>query len=85
MNLFDAQSRPLPRFYELTIERRAEAIMVERTQVHLRRVRLGKRAYFIEMLRISHLEDSVALLDVVSSRKSNQLYQRILMGEYQHG
>ena len=80
-NLFDQYSRPLPRFYELTIERRAEAIMVERNAVHLRRATMGKRAFFFEVRALSHLDNSVALLDVVSVRRSNKLYQQILMGD----
>ena len=85
MNFFDALSRPLPRFYELTIERRAEAIMVERNQVHLKRVGRGRRAFFLDVHRLSRLQDSVALLDVVSLSKSTALYQRILIGETYHG
>ena len=79
--LFDTNSRPLPKFYELTLERRAEAIMVERSAVHLRRMGLGKQAFFYEVSRLSHLRDSVALLDVVPVRQSNKIYRRILVGD----
>jgi hypothetical protein len=81
--LFDTHGRPLPRFYDLTIERRAEAIASERCAWHAQRVRAGKRAFFLDVARVCDLEDSVAMLDVLPERKSNTLYRRILMGEFE--
>ena len=81
-SLFDAHSRPLPRFYDLTIERRAEAIWMERNQVAIRRMRVNKQDFFLEAKRLADLDDSVALLDLVNEKKSRVIYQRILMGEY---
>jgi hypothetical protein len=80
--LFDTHGRPLPRFYDLTIERRAEAIATERCAWHAQRVRAGKRAFFIELT--GEKDESVAMLDVLPPRKSDALYERILLGEWSY-
>jgi hypothetical protein len=83
--LFDTHGRPLPRFYDLTIERRAEAIATERCAWHAQRVRAGKRAFFIDISRLCDVQDeSVAMLDVLPPRKSDALYERILLGEWSY-
>ncbi len=81
MSLFDAHSRPLPRFYELTVSRRAEAIQEERVAVYLRRHRLSRSAFFRECMTYSTLHDSVGALDLLSPEMSTKRYQSILMGE----
>lgn len=80
MNLFDSYSRPLPRFYDLTIERRAQAMEMERAAVHLRRAKLKGQQFRADVDRVRMLDDSVALLDVVPMERRNDLYKRILTG-----
>ncbi len=79
--LFDVYGRPLPRFYDLTIERRAHAIAVERSAILLRRYRLTKRDFAHEAMRLSHLDDSVGLLDLVPPKRSERMYRHILTGD----
>ena len=80
--LFDTHGRPLPRFYDLTVERRAQAIAMERAEHFARRVRMGKADFFIEACRLADLDDSVAALDLVPPKDQPRVYQRILMGAY---
>ena len=79
---FDTHGRPLPRFYSLTIERRAELIAHERTSIVLQRRCVSPRTLAQHYARALSLgSDSVYALDALDTRASNAMYRRILTGE----